>query len=70
MIEIKLDGQRLWWGIIEAVNDYRLQPGVRSLTVVARSRDAFPVWREARRVTDIYPRPLRSASSRARSPTA
>lgn len=55
MVEIKLDGQSLWWGIIDAVNDYRLQSGQRSLTLVARSRDASPLWREVRRVTDIYP---------------
>ena len=54
-IELELDGAPLWWGIIDAVNDYRLQPGQRSLTLVVRSRDASPLWREVRRVTDIYP---------------
>jgi hypothetical protein len=55
IMEIRLDGQQLWWGIIEGLNDYRLQSGARSMSITARSRDAFPVWREVRRVTDIYP---------------
>jgi hypothetical protein len=55
VIEIKLDGESLWWGIIEAVNDYRHERGQRTLTVTARTRDQSPFWREARRVTDLYP---------------
>src|SRR5690606_32374413 len=27
----------------------------RQMTLTARSRDAFPAWRDVRRVTDIYP---------------
>lgn len=54
-LEIKLDGQALWWGVIDAINDYRLESGNRSLTIVARSRDAMPHWRDVRRVTDLYP---------------
>jgi hypothetical protein len=55
IIELKLDGTSLWWGIIEAINDYRLERGQRVLTILARTRDAGPFWREARRVTDLYP---------------
>jgi hypothetical protein len=55
IIEVKLDGKRLWWGVIESLNDYRLQSGTRTLSITARSRDASPYWREVRRVTDLYP---------------
>ena len=55
LLELRLDGQLLWWGIIEALNDYRLSSGTRSLTVTARSRDASPLWRELRRVSALYP---------------
>jgi len=55
IIEIRLDGRLLWWGVIDSLNSYRLQAGARTLTLTARSRDASPFWREVRRVTDIYP---------------
>jgi hypothetical protein len=55
IIEAQLDGKPLWWGIIESLNDYRLQAGTRTLTITVRSRDASPLWRDVRRVTDIYP---------------
>ncbi|WP_177198068.1 hypothetical protein [Nitrosomonas communis] len=55
IIECRLDGQLLWWGMIESLNDYRLSSGVRSLTLTLRSRDASSHWRNVRRVTEIYP---------------
>lgn len=55
MIEVKLDGASLWWGIIESVNDYRLERGQRVMTIVARTRDQSPLWREVPRVSDVYP---------------
>jgi hypothetical protein len=54
-LEVKLDGKQLWWGVIESLSDYRLSNGERSLSIVARSRDATPYWREVRRITSIYP---------------
>lgn len=55
IIEFRLDGVLLWWGLIEALTDYRLSSGVRSLTLTLRSRDSSPHWRSVRRVTEIYP---------------
>lgn len=55
IIELKLDGQSLWWGIIESISDYRLERGTRTMTVTARTRDASPFWRDVPRVTDLYP---------------
>jgi hypothetical protein len=55
LLELRLDGQLLWWGVIEALNDYRLSSGTRTLTLTARSRDASTLWREIRRVSALYP---------------
>ena len=55
VIAVTLDGALLWAGIVESLNDYRLAVGERRMTLTARSRDAFPAWRNVRRVTDIYP---------------
>ncbi len=55
VLEIRLEGESYWIGIIQAVNDYRLASGERSMSIVARSRDATPAFRDTRRATDIYP---------------
>lgn len=55
IIELRLDNQLLWWGQIEAINDYRLSSGERSAKITARSRDASPFWRDIRRATPLYP---------------
>lgn len=55
VLAVTLDGILLWAGIVESLSDYRLAVGERRMTLVARSRDAFPAWRSVRRVTDIYP---------------
>ena len=55
VIELQLDGQILWLGIVESVNDYRLERGTRRLTLTARTPDATPAWRSVRRVTDFFP---------------
>jgi hypothetical protein len=55
ILELQLDGAPLWWGVIESLNDYRLEVGTRTMSLLARSRDASPFWRNVRRVTDIYP---------------
>ncbi len=54
LLEIKLEDKSYWIGMIQSINDYRLETGVKMMTVIARSRDATPAWREARRVTDVY----------------
>lgn len=55
VLELRMDGQPLWIGIIESVTDYREARGTRTLAITARSRDASPLWREQRRATAIYP---------------
>lgn len=55
IIEFRMHGIVLWWGIIESLNDYRLSSGVKSLTFTLRSRDASPYWRSVRGVTRLYP---------------
>jgi hypothetical protein len=55
ILEVKLEGRSFWIGIIQSINDFRLSSGQKSMTLVARSRDASPLWRETRRLTDIYP---------------
>ena len=55
VLEVRLDGQQLFVGIIAAIQDYQLRPGTKEMQVLARSRDALPVWRDTRRVTDIFP---------------
>lgn len=55
IIEFRLDDIMLWWGIIESLNNYQLSSGVKTVTITARSRDASPLWRAVRRVSDIYP---------------
>lgn len=55
VLEIKLEGATYWIGIIQAVSDYRLSSGEKTMTITARSRDATPLWKETRRLTDVYP---------------
>lgn len=55
VLEIRLEGASYWIGIIQAVNDYRLSSGEKSLSIVARSRDATPAWRDVKRATDVFP---------------
>lgn len=55
LLEIKLDGDSLWWGVIDTIADYRVERGTRSMTITARSRDASSKWRQVERVTELYP---------------
>lgn len=55
LLTVAQNGVTIFTGIVEGINDYRLQSGERSMSITARSRDAFPQWRSVRRVTDIYP---------------
>lgn len=55
IVEFRAGGAMIWWGVIEALTDYRLSSGQKSLTLTLRSRDASPHWRSIRRVTGIYP---------------
>lgn len=55
ILEIKLQGVSFWIGVIDSITDYHLASGQKSMSIVARSRDATPMWRDTRRITDIYP---------------
>jgi len=55
LLRVEMNGLTLWVGIVEGISNYRLASGERTMTLTARSRDAFPNWRSVRRVTDIYP---------------
>ena len=54
LIEILLNGQTLWVGVINAISAYNLQFGGRSLTIKAYSRDNLPAWKDIKRVTSLY----------------
>jgi hypothetical protein len=51
----KVNGDIVFIGLIETVNDYRLSTGTRTMSVTVRSRDATPAWREVPRATANYP---------------
>jgi hypothetical protein len=55
ILELTLYGETLWIGIIESLNDYRLERGTRTLSITARSRDGNPKWRDTQLVTALYP---------------
>jgi hypothetical protein len=55
VLEIKLQGQQAWVGIIDAISDYQLASGSKSMSITARSRGNLPRWRDIRQATDIYP---------------
>lgn len=54
LLELRLNGQFLWGGIIDSATSYRLRSGEHSLTVKAYTRDNTPTWKEVKRVTDLY----------------
>lgn len=54
LLELRLNDQFLWCGIIDSVTSYRLRSGEHSLAVKAYTRDNTPTWKEVKRVTDIY----------------
>lgn len=55
LLEARLNGSLLWWGVIESISEYRHESGVRTLSVIARARDASPAWRTVKRVTNPWP---------------
>jgi hypothetical protein len=55
VLELTLYGETLWIGVIESINDYRLERGARNLSITARSRDGSPKWRDTQFVTALYP---------------
>jgi hypothetical protein len=54
LLELRLNGQFLWCGIIDSISSYRLQAGEHSLAVKAYTRDNMPSWKDVQRVTDLY----------------
>ena len=58
-VAARVNGDLVFIAEIDAVNDYRLSTGERSLSITARSRDASPAWRESPRTTPDYPQGTR-----------
>lgn len=59
LLAVKLSARLYWQGVVEAVTDYREEVGTRTMSFVARSRDATPAWREVQRITREYPQGTR-----------
>lgn len=58
-LSVAVNGELLFVGAIETVNDYRLSTGTRTMSLTARTRDATPAWRDQPRVTNDYPQGTR-----------
>lgn len=54
MLELRLEGAKFWVGIVQAVRNRELSFGTKMMTVVARSRDQTPAWKEVTRVSSVY----------------
>lgn len=54
VVSLLLDNVVAFVGVIEALSDYRLSTGTRTMSVTCRSRDASPMWREVPRISDEY----------------
>lgn len=54
LIEIQLNGQTLWVGIIDSISNYNLESGSRKLEIKVYSRDNTPTWKDIKRVTPLY----------------
>lgn len=54
LLELQLNGQTLWVGIIDSITAYTMTPGEHSLTVKAYSRENTPTWKSIKRVTNLY----------------
>jgi len=47
--------QPLWIGIVDAITSYTISRGERSMQLTARTRDSLDIFREAKRVTPLFP---------------
>jgi hypothetical protein len=54
IIELRLNGQTLFVGIIDTISAYNLKSGEHSIAIKAYTRDNTPTWKDVKRVTDIY----------------
>src|ERR1017187_6139305 len=55
LIEVQSDGQCLWVGIVDTLTSYAVSYGQRRMTITARSREGFDLWKLVKRVTSLYP---------------
>src|SRR5579859_6520429 len=55
LIELRLNGQMLFAGIIDTISSYSFKSGEHELAVKAYTRDNTPTWKDVKRVTDVYP---------------
>lgn len=53
-VSIRRGGAVLWAGVVESVSEATERGTSRRISMTARRRDAFPAWRELRRVTKLY----------------
>lgn len=54
-VRVKLDGETLFSGQIEGLTGYRESHGERTYGLTVKTRDATPLWRQTKWVTDTYP---------------
>jgi hypothetical protein len=47
--------QPMWIGIVDNISSYTIARGERSMQLTARSRDSLDIFREAKRVTPLFP---------------
>jgi hypothetical protein len=45
----------IWMGIIDAISQFTLQRGTRSMQLIAKTRDSQDIWRNVKRITPLFP---------------
>lgn len=54
LLELRMNGQFLWAGVIDSITAYNLQVGVHSISIKAYTRDNTTLWKDVDRITDLY----------------
>ena len=55
LIELRLNGQFLFVGIVDSISSYRFKTGEHSLQLKAYTRDNMHAWKDVQLVTELYP---------------
>jgi len=45
----------IWLGLIDAITQFTLQRGERSMQLIAKTRDQQDIWRNTKRITPLFP---------------
>ena len=45
----------VWLGIVDAISQFTLQRGERSMQLIAKTRDQQDIWRNTKRITPLFP---------------